>query len=695
MNLQSLRPSVLRWVRQRPVASAVVGLAVIALAVVIFRKSGAPAQAFSFYEVKRGDFLVSIVEGGTLQAVNEVSIRNEVEGTARIIFIVPEGSYVKKGDLLVELDSSSSQDAINLQQINVEKAQFALVQAEQQLAIQKSTVDSEIKAAELKVEFAKSDLKKFAEGEALQTRRNAQIEITNVLEKLKIAEERLQWSERLYKDGFETKGNLDADRLTVSTTKLSLEKAQKALWMVETFDNPKKQRELEAALQATSEDFDRVKLQGDRKLAQCQADVETQKKTLELSQAKLERDKKQLLATKIYAPQDGLVVYGSAEGGGHFSNESMIEEGAVVRNRQELIKLPDVSEYKLKVKIHESHINQVQLGQPAFVVLDSMPDQRFRGEVNKVAPLPDSQSRWGNPDLKVYPTEIVVTDKLPDVKPGVSARAEVVITNLPNVLTVPIQAVTTRKGKPVVFLAGAPQEPVPVTVGLYNTKFIEVTSGLKDGDRVMLAPPFDTKEKDLSGAIMAEGEKPPPGATNGAVRPTARTRNGGDRFSENGAPTGRGEGRSRLNADEGSRRVERGDARGDEEPGGDTPRGERRGRPRGGEFSGSRTNQAEMLKRFDANGDGRLDETELAAMREEFRRQRGSNAPPASRCPTRQGAHTGCNPRNPSSASKASRSATTSAAKPRCAPCAAWTSSWNPVLMSPSWGPPAPSSPPC
>ena len=106
---------------------------------------------------------------------------------------------------------------------------------------------------------------------------------------------------------------------------------------------------------------------------------------------------------------------------------------------------------KLKVKIHESHINQVQLGQPAFVVLDSMPDQRFRGVVNKVAPLPDSQSRWGNPDLKVYATEILVTDKLPDVKPGVSARAEVIITNLPDALTVPIQAVTTRKGKQVVF----------------------------------------------------------------------------------------------------------------------------------------------------------------------------------------------------------------------------------------------------
>ena len=84
------------------------------------------------------------------------------------------------------------------------------------------------------------------------------------------------------------------------------------------------------ALDVLSRKILQGKLQGERRLAQFTADVESQKKTLELSQTKLERDKKQLLATKIYAPQDGLVVYG-ASGGGHFSNESMIEEGAVVR----------------------------------------------------------------------------------------------------------------------------------------------------------------------------------------------------------------------------------------------------------------------------------------------------------------------------------------------------------------------------
>jgi HlyD family secretion protein len=606
----------------RPKLVAGAALALLALvALWLALRPAKPAQQVDHFEVKRGDFLISIVEGGTLEAVDEVSIRSEVEGTARIIFIVPEGSYVKAGDLLVELDSSSSQDAVNQQQINVEKAQFALIQSEQQLEIQKSVVDSEIQAAELKVEFAASDLEKFVKGEALQTQRDAQIAITNVLESLQIAQERLEWSEKLYKEGFESKGNLDKDRLTVSQTSLKLEQSEKALWMIETFDNPKKKRQLESALEEAKENLERVKLQGERKLAQSEADVEAQRKTLDLNTQKLERDKQQLLATKIFAPQDGLVVYGSG-GGGHFSNESLIEEGAVVRNRQEMIKLPDVNEMKLRVKIHESHITQVRLGQPAYVVLDSMPDQRFQGIVNRVAPLPDSQSRWGNPDLKVYATEILVTDKLPDVKPGVSARAEIIITNLENTLTVPIQAVTTRKGKQVVFLASAPAEPVPVVIGEYNTKFIQLTSGVKEGDKVLLAPPLDPNEKDLGGSILSAGDKLPVANTN-LLRPAAEGLEANGSLP-NGAP-----GRRERN--------------------GDRPRGSSTNGPRAGSTDGSRTDVAgtppvngesrtnnfrEMMKKFDTDGDGKLSDTERTSMRDAFRQmapREGGSAPASPR----------------------------------------------------------------
>jgi HlyD family secretion protein len=621
VNTTAMLSSVVDWVRRRPWLSGAMGVALVLLGIALFKRDGTAARAASTFEVRRGDFLISIVEGGTLEAVNEEVIRSEVEGTARIIFIVPEGSTVKKGDLLVELDSSSTQDAVNQQQINVEKAQLAVIQAEQTLQIQKSTVESEINAAELKVEFALSDLDKYVKGEALQLQRNAQIEITNVLETLSINVERLEWTEKLYGKRFETKANLDKDRLAVSQATLKLEQARKALWMLETFDQPKKRRELEALLQEANDNLARVKLQGASKLAQYEADVRTQKKTLDLSLAKLARDKKQLEGTKIHAPQDGLVVYGGFGGDRRFSSESLIEEGAVVRNRQEIIKLPDVSEMKVTVRIHESHINQIRPGQPAYVVLDSMPDQRFRGFIARVALLPDSSSRFGNPNLKVYLTEVRVAEPLPNIKPGVSARAEIVITNLADVLTVPIQAVTTRGGKQVVYVDGAEPRPVSVQVGMYNNKFIEITSGLKEGDHVLLAPPFDTQEKDLGGAVIGQGDALPQVDSNQVRTVLAEVQ------GRNGNSTGSDETRPRR--EDGGRNFGQ-SPRGEPGAASDLGSGGER-RPRAERGGGNFSNREEMLNQFDKNGDGQLDETERAAMRERFggQRRRGTNASPA------------------------------------------------------------------
>ena len=129
------------------------------------------------------------------------------------------------------------------------------------------------------------------------------------------------------------------------------------------------------------------------------------------------------------------------------------------------------------------------------------------GEVVKIAVLPDAQSRFGNSNLKVYATEIVVQDMLPDVKPGVSARAEIVIENLQKVLTVPIQCVTTVKGKQVCYVKGiGGPKPVPVKIGMFNNKFIEIKSGLKSGDRVLLAPPIDSSI-DLGGSLIYGDEE--------------------------------------------------------------------------------------------------------------------------------------------------------------------------------------------
>ena len=513
MNSKPLSEKLPPLVRKPLVLPGIAAVVILLLVWFILRPSRPNGAATSYYEVRRGDFTVSVVEGGTLAAVSEVSIRSEVEGTARIISIVPEGCSVKKGDLLVELDSAQAQDQVNQQKINFEKAKFAVEQAEAQVEIAKSSTNSDFIAADLKVQFAKIDQDKYLEGQRAVDLIESSNKLVQAQAQLLVNSNTYKFSTNLAAKGYETKAKVDGDWLTLLNNQNSLIVASNGITMLLNFDVKKLTKKYASDLMQAEQELERVVSQNRRKMAQYQADLESQRNTLELNKSKLERDMKNLAATKIYAPQDGLVVYQVSDN--HFSSESLIEGGAVVRNRQVLIKLPDLSRMKVTVKIHESHVNMIRPGLPAFVVLDSAPDLRYAGVVEKVAPLPDTQARWGNPNLKVYNTDIYITDPFANAKPGVSAKAEILVTNIANTLSVPIQAITTYKGKQVAyFVNGSRPEPRPVEAGLFNTKFIEIVKGVKEGDRVLLSPPFDAEEKDLEGVVLTADEKVKVIATN-------------------------------------------------------------------------------------------------------------------------------------------------------------------------------------
>ena len=486
---------------------ALAGLAGIAalLLWMLISAGGVKEGNTSTFEVIRGNFLVSVTAGGTLEAVNQEVIRNEVDGTSRVIYIIPEGEVVKSGDLLVELDSAEAVEQVNKQKLSFESAVQTFEAAKANLEIEQSQVQSLIDTAILNTNFAYIDYRKFIEGDRLQQLRNAEILIQQAEESLKLNQNQLYWSQRLFDQGFEAKTNLERDQMAVTNGLLSLEQAKTEFKMLELYDLPKLEETYVSALIEASNELTRVILQGTNTLNKAIADLTTQSNTLRLNEERLQREEEQLEKSKIFAPKGGMVVYAKTRS--RFSSESMIEEGAQVRKRQELITLPDTSQMKVDIKIHESQISKVKKGQTTFIVLDQQPDQRYKGIVSKVAPLPDSASFFSDPNLKEYATEILVTDTLPDLKPGVSARAEIIITNIPNTLKVPIQSVTTVDGKQVVFkqmMSGA--EPKPVEVGLFNTKFIEILDGVDEGDAILLAPPLQMEEINLAGEVFGDDE---------------------------------------------------------------------------------------------------------------------------------------------------------------------------------------------
>src|SRR5436189_436761 len=117
------------------------------------------------------------------------------------------------------------------------------------------------------------------------------------------------------------------------------------------------------------------------------------------------------------------------------------------------ITIPGSTRLCVKVKIHDPYIKKIKRGEKVRITVDAFPDTILDGEVMKVGVLPDSQNRWMNPDLKVYLTTIAVNSTNDWVKPGMTAKVEIFIEQLTNVVYVPIQSVVLEEGKYACYIA--------------------------------------------------------------------------------------------------------------------------------------------------------------------------------------------------------------------------------------------------
>ena len=442
------------------------------------------------HTLERGDLVISITERGTVRAARSVPIYCLMEGESTIVSVKPEGTWVNKGETLVELDSSNLEPLLNQQQITVDGTKAALDQATSQVVIQESLNKSEVEAAELAVELAKIDLEKYRDGDYPQAEKEALNKILIAEEELARAEDKHNWSKKLVAKGYISRLEEQSDALQVKQKEVQHEQAKEALHVLKTYTHRKEDMTYKSNLDQTTAAFDRAKRKAEAMMSQAKAEERAQKSTYNLSLKRLKKIEDQLGKTIIKAPQAGMVVY--EEPRWRRGRDSVIEQGAQVQENQQLMQLPDTSVMAVSVQVHESWVDQVESGLPARISLDALPNLNLRGHVTKIGLFPDQVNRWLNPELKMYKTEVTI-DKSQDtslLRPGMSAKVQIIMKKLEDVLYVPIQSVTTIDKQQVCYLLdGGLFRPVPVRAGLHNESFLEIIYGLKQGDVIQLNAP--------------------------------------------------------------------------------------------------------------------------------------------------------------------------------------------------------------
>jgi HlyD family secretion protein len=501
----------------RPKFLALIGivlLLLIGIAVVAFDHSGSKnvltTSDMSSFAVKRGPLRISVTESGTIQAREQIILKCEVEGKTTILTLVEEGSRVKKGDLLVELDSSALIDARVDQQIRVQNAEAAFVGARENLAVVENQAKSDIDKAKLAFDFAKQDLRKYVEGEYLNQRKEMESQITLAKEELQTTEEKLKWSQKLFEKEYISQTELQIDELSTHKNKLDLELAENNLRLLEDFTHPRNLAKLESDVNQADMALERTNRKAKADVVQAEADLKAKESEFGRQQDKLKKNEEQIAKTKIYAPADGLVIYATSARSRGRGNEEPLTEGSAVNERQELIYLPTATAVKATVKIHETSLQKVRTGLPVVVTVDALPGKTFTGRVEKIAPLPDAQMVWLNPDLKVYNAEVYLEGEGDYLRTGMSCKAEIIIEEYDDAIYIPVQAVLRVGGEPTVYVLSSGEfEPRKVEIGMDNNRMIRIIQGLQPGEVVLLTPPLASATVEQQGAEGAVSKTSP------------------------------------------------------------------------------------------------------------------------------------------------------------------------------------------
>jgi len=423
-------------------------------------------------KVVRQDLSTVVSGTGQIKPKNYVNLGAMMLGRVTH-FYVKEGERVKKGEVVATIENVQQEATVDAQKATIDAAKTdinAFIAAE--------------KTAEANVEHAKADLE----------------------------QKKLDWdrAQGLYKDGIMAKQDFDAKKAAFDTDVASVAQAVASL--------------------------NQAKAQTDSARGHMQTQVATQRV-----------NKDMLDRTYAIAPFDGIVTNEPVRQG------ETVVEGIQNAEGSTLMTVADMSIITAEVKVDETDIVNIQIGQAADVSVDAVPGRVFKGHVTLVGDqailrstgVATSQSTTGTEEAKDF--KVVVTLDTPDdaLRPGLSTTAKITTAHTDNVLTIPIQALTNHvpekldaNGKPLPIGSATPAPApgtkpaapvqgvftvkndkgklravfIPVKTGITGATDIEVTSGIVEGQEIVIGP-FKTLRTLKGGSLLKRDDTKPSAAT--------------------------------------------------------------------------------------------------------------------------------------------------------------------------------------
>ena len=421
-----------------------------------------------------GEFANDIVERGDVESSSNTELRCEISSAdgVRILEIVAEGTLVNPGDVVVQLDDSTIKKDLNAQKITL------------------NTVEAAYSTAKNDLDAAVIARREYESGTFVQEEQKLESELFVAEEMSRRAKNYLNHSLKLAAQGYITDSQLEEHRFAVAKHGKELDAATTKLHVLREFTRQKTLKKHDT----------------DIKTAEANATAEKAKYEIEVE--KLKNFESQLEKCIIKATTTGQVVYNNPNR--WMDDEYKVRKGNRVRERQVIVKLPDIGKMQVKTKVGEARVDRVKSGMDAIVRVEAIRGSELKGTVKSVSAYA-SDENWFNPNTKEYDAIIIVSDPPATLKPGMTSQVSIRVETLADVLQVPVQCVVERAGKHygVIRETSGKLALRELLIGSTNEKFIVVKDGIGPNDDVVMNPRAHLSRLGLKDVDSASGSGKP------------------------------------------------------------------------------------------------------------------------------------------------------------------------------------------
>ncbi len=399
-----------------------------------------------------GGLVVIVLVGGSLWWRNARKTREPDWETVRVERGIIEETVVASGRLEadVKVDVYPRASAL-VERVLVDVGDF----------VKKGQVLAELDLDQLRARLERADaLLAQAKAELARVQRGANpLQLVEAEQALQQAELEFREAERifertkaLHEKGYASDEELEQARYRYEQARNRRESAQKRLQVLQSLPLPEEVARAEAALR--------------------QAEAARQEAWEEFQNA------------RILAPISGVVLQKNIEEGTLVVSITNAFGGAA----RPVFTIGQVDVIRFVGEIDEGDVGRVAVGQEVRISVDAYPDEEFRGQLAHIGP--QGVERGG---AVFFPVRVLLPNAEHKLKPGMSATAEIIVEVHRDVLRVPASAVEYEEGK--TFVYRPPQKPdaeperVPVEIGVETLDWIEIRSGLQEGDEILRKPP--------------------------------------------------------------------------------------------------------------------------------------------------------------------------------------------------------------